>query len=97
MKSDFHPAARAEHLKQAAYYESQAPGLGARYQSAVREAVDALREFPLAHPVVCEPGVRRLSVKKFPFTVYDLVNGDLLYILAIAPHRKAPGYWRGRT
>ena len=96
MKVIFHPAARAEHLNQVGYYEAQAAGLGARYQSAVKAALAAILEAPHRHPVVCDPEVRRFAVKRYPFAVFYRQLPSALHALAIAPHRKAPGYWRGR-
>ena len=39
MNYRFHPEAAREHEEQAAYYEAQAAGLGARYNAAFRSAV----------------------------------------------------------
>ena len=96
MRVIYHPAARAEHLQQVAYYEAQAPGLGARYQRAVQAAVERISEGPHRHPVVADPEVRRFSVARFPFAVFYSHTQSEIEILAVAPHRKAPGYWRGR-
>jgi toxin ParE1/3/4 len=97
LKLVFHPAARAEHLHQVAYYESQALGLGARYHHAVVAALAAISEAPQRHPLVCAPAVRRFAVPRFPFAIYYRSQPEALQVLAIAPHRKAPGYWRERV
>jgi plasmid stabilization system protein ParE len=96
LKVIFHPAARAEHLNQVGYYEAQAKGLGVRYQSAVKSALEVILEAPHRHPVVCAPEVRRFAVKRYPFAAFYRQLPSALHVLAIAPHRKAPGYWRGR-
>ena len=96
MKVILHPAARAEHLHQIAYYEGQSAGLGSNYQKAVRRALDVICEAPHRYPIVSDPEVRRFSVKRFPFTVYYRHLVDVVFVLAVAPHRKSPGYWRGR-
>jgi toxin ParE1/3/4 len=96
LKVIFHPAARAEHLNQVGYYEAQAEGLGARYQNAVKAALEAILEAPHRHPVVCAPDVRRFAIKRHPLAVFYRQLPSALQVLAIAPHRKAPGYWRGR-
>ena len=52
-------------------------------------------ERPLAWPEV-DPGVRRLVLDRFPFALIYEVEGDALWILAVAHHRRRPGYWRDR-
>jgi len=62
LKVVFHPAARAEHLEQVAYYETRASGLGAAYQRAVKAALDRIVDAPHRHPIVCDPDVRRFAI-----------------------------------
>jgi hypothetical protein len=52
-------------------------------------------EHPDRHPVYIE-GTRRLLLRRFPFgLVYEVYEGKAL-ILAIAHHRRRPGYWTER-
>lgn len=97
MKVVFHPAARAEHLEQVTYYETRAAGLGAAYQRAVKAALDRIRDAPHRHPIVCSPDVRRFAIARYPFAVFYRQLPEVLQVLAIAPFRRAPGYWRERV
>jgi len=41
-------------------------------------------------------GTRRIVLKRFPFSViYRLLEGQL-QIVAVAHHKRRPGYWRTR-
>jgi len=43
-----------------------------------------------------EPDIRRCLVKKFPFSVIYSVQGDVVYVIAIAHGSREPGYWKHR-
>ena len=40
--------------------------------------------------------VRRVLVKRFPYGVYYLVEGEVLLVLAVAHSRRKPHYWADR-
>lgn len=52
-------------------------------------------------PQACAPyrriaGVRQAFVNDFPYTVFFTEEPNRILILAIAHHRRKPGYWRNR-
>ena len=96
MKVLFLPAAEAEHLEQVAYYESKQTGLGARYLAEVNAALEYIAEAPHRFRVVRPPALRQLDLKLFPFAIYFRESDDVVFIAAVAPHRRRPGYWHGR-
>jgi hypothetical protein len=52
------------------------------------------------HPLGGAPSphnTRSVLVKGFPFSVVYRAKGDDLLIVAIAPHKRRPGYWKGRA
>ncbi len=96
MKLEFHPEAERELIEAAVRYELQVPGLGERFGEEVREAADFLLEHPeIGRPV--EPDLRQLVLSRFPFTLIYAVPPETIHILAIAHHRRRPGYWRSRV
>lgn len=97
MKALFLPAAEAEHLSQVVYYESRQRGLGARYLAEVTAAVAVICDAPHRFPIVHAPMLRRLSLKRFPFAIYFRERDGIVVVAAVAPHRRRPGYWLGRT
>lgn len=91
----FHPEALAELQEQAAYYEGQSPGLGLRFLSQVEAAI----QLAVTMPGVGSPyrhHTRRVFPKDFPHAVVYLVTDEHLVVLAVAPFRRKPGYWRSR-
>jgi plasmid stabilization system protein ParE len=92
MRVEFAPEARAEFEEAQRYYVRQLPGLGERFRTEIREALVRLRNWPLAAPV--ERGdIRRLIVSRFPYKLLYSVEGEVLYIIAVAHMHRAPDYW----
>jgi hypothetical protein len=92
----FLPEAESEHLKQVAYYEAQQTGLGARYLAEVNAALEYICEAPLRFPIARPPALRRLGLRRFPFTIFFRELSGVVQVVAVAPHRRRPGYWSGR-
>ncbi|MHB1992838.1 type II toxin-antitoxin system RelE/ParE family toxin [Metallibacterium scheffleri] len=96
MRVAFLPEAESEHLKQVAYYEAQQTGLGARYLAEVNAALEYVCEAPLRFPIARPPALRRLDLRRFPFTIFFRELSGVVQVVAVAPHRRRPGYWSGR-
>jgi toxin ParE1/3/4 len=93
---ELHSEAALEHEEQAAYYKTRSPTLAQRYNKAFKSAAARACEAPHRHRVVSPEGVRRLSLRGFPFAIYFFEFGGVVQIVAIAHHRKRPGYWLSR-
>ena len=91
----FHYEARAEIAHEALHYSAVSKSLAERFVKAVEDAVSLASEFP-AMGTTYTYGTRRYYTKKFPFSVVYLDRRDEVYILAIAPFSKKPGYWKSR-
>lgn len=50
-------------------------------------------ERPRAWPEI-EPGVRWLVLRRFPYSLIYVVAPTEVRVLAVAHHRREPGYWR---
>ena len=92
----FLPAAEAEHLEQVAQYGSKQTGLVARYLAEVNAALDYIADAPYRFRVVRRPTLRQSDLKLFVFAIYLREVDDVVYIAAVASHRRRPGYWYGR-
>ena len=92
----FHPAAEAEHLESVAWFESKRPGLGASYLSDFEGMMAQVCEAPHRYPIEKGSDVRRTRMKRFPYTVHFLESSGSIQVLAVAHHRRRPGYWLGR-
>jgi toxin ParE1/3/4 len=84
----------------AIYYETRRPGLARTFLDAVSEAVFRLSENPKRHTLPAgvpeELGVRRVLVRRFPYSLIYVELPDEVRVLAVAHGRKRPGYWRER-
>jgi toxin ParE1/3/4 len=92
----FHDAARVELISEVQYYTSISAELGTRLATAVEQATQLAAQFPEMGPPY-KHGTRRVFPRKFPFSVVYLVRESEVYVVALAPFRRKPGYWRGRT
>lgn len=91
----FHDAARVELVNEVLYYATISPLLGEGLVAAVEKAALLASEFPdMGSPY--KYGTRRVFPKKFPFSLVYVVGESEVYILALAPFSRKPGYWRSR-
>ena len=68
MRYEFHPEAEQEFIEAAAYYERNVTGLGERFGSEVRYAIERLLGYPeLGSPM--DADLRRLVLIRFPYVL----------------------------
>jgi toxin ParE1/3/4 len=96
MNYEFHPEAEGEFIEQAAHYESEVPGLGARFADEVERVIKLLCETPKIGAPVDEE-LRHFVLRRFPHSVVYAVLGKRLVVIAVAHGSRKPGYWRSRT
>jgi toxin ParE1/3/4 len=96
MNYSFHPAAEAEFLESAGYYESKVPGLGGAFIGEFEALVMLIGESPRAYQVELQPDIRRVSLHRFPLSIVYREQSNGFQILAIAHERRRPQYWLGR-
>lgn len=91
-----HPEAAEEHKNQVAHYEEIQAGLGKRYHTEFQNILAGVCASPDRLRIVLAPDIRRAMFKVFHFDlVYREVDGSV-QVLAIAHHRRQPGYWVAR-
>lgn len=93
-------AAAVEAAEAAAWYEGQRRGLGGEFRSELKIALDQLCEGTLPGSPwssrLSDRGVRRILMKRFPFSVVFVTLREEAVVLALAHHRRRPEYWRQR-
>jgi len=96
-----HAAAAEEAAEAAAWYEKERPGLGVEFEHAANAALDLLEQETI--PLVSVPGVagargvKRLMLRRFPYSVIVLERDVEIIVIAFAHEARRPGYWRSRT
>lgn len=95
MNLEFHPNAELELIEASLYYERKVPGLGARFENEMRRATDLLLENPeVGSPI--EGQLRKFVLGTFPYNLIYSTSADSVWVLAVAHHKRKPGYWRDR-
>ena len=96
-----HAAAAEDAAQAAAWYEKERPGLGADFEHAIDAALDLLEQeiVPLTSVpgIAGTRGVKRLMLRRFPYSVVVLERETEVLVVAFAHHARRPGYWRDRA
>lgn len=79
------------------WYETQEPGLGAEFTTAVSDTVDFIAEMPEAYQIV-DPakGIRRALTRRFPYAVYYIIEPPRVVVLAVLHVARDPATWKRR-
>lgn len=91
----FHPAADAEFAEAAAYYAEKSPDLGQRFYFAIHGLIDDVRTQPTLFRYIMPPCQRHFRLP-FPYAVIYINRPDEVFIVALSPFKREPGYWRDR-
>jgi hypothetical protein len=91
----YHPRADDEVFESARLYERSREGLGWRFLRAIQRAEGRISDDPLVFPILRD-GIRKCPVRRFPFNVLFRVDAERVFVVAVAHHRRRPGYWLHR-
>ena len=92
----YHPEASAEFLHEVEYYAAISTRLAELYDKAVHAAETQAAATPEAWPKYGRQ-TRRVIDRRFNFSLVYLHSEDEIYVVAIAPTKRRPGYWRRRV
>lgn len=95
MRVELHPEAQTEFAAQVEYYDDQQAGVGERFYREVIASLDWIAQNPTLPRL--RRSYRRFNLKIFPFYIAYVVEGDLIWVLAVAHGKRQPGYWRKRA
>jgi len=96
MKHSFHPEALEEYLGAVSYYADISPQLAESFIKAVESGLDEIVTYPEAWQTV-EEDVRRHLIRRFPYSIYYCIEGDLIMIYAVMHMSRHPDYWKSRV
>jgi toxin ParE1/3/4 len=93
-------ATKAELRAAIRWYDDQSPGLGSQLHAEIEVGMALLARLPDGStPVPGVPlalGVRRVFIKRFPYTIVFLVRDGTVDVIAFAHAKRRPGYWLSR-
>ena len=90
------PAAEADIVAAALWYESRATGLGADFLRAVDVALAEIQRMPERFPVV-QVQCRRALLRRFPYGIYFVASAELISVVACMHARRDPRRWEERV
>jgi toxin ParE1/3/4 len=77
------------------YARESSADLGLAFIAEFERALDLLCTHPLLG-AVWKRDRRRFPLRRFPYSIIYYIKGDELRVIALAHHRRRPGYWTGR-
>jgi toxin ParE1/3/4 len=95
MRVKIHRAASRELNDAMFYHDRERTGYGDRFVAAFATGRDFLLQFPNSgRPHLF--GTRVWKIIGFRYDIVYVIRGEVVFIIAIAHHRRRPGYWRSR-
>jgi len=95
MQVRFLRPAETEAAEAVAYFDEQREGLGDRFEEDLRNTVGFVGEHPMTGKRLTER-VRQFRLRTFRYNVIYVIEAQEIIIVAVAHHRRRPGYWRTR-
>ena len=93
--AQFSREAEADLAEAFEYYEAQLPGLGHEFVATVEQQLERVVENPVQYQVL-HRGVRRAVMRRFPYAVFYLAEGEAVVVLAIEHQARNPEHWKQR-
>jgi toxin ParE1/3/4 len=93
MRVRYAPRARDDLDQIYSYLNQRSPAAATAVLRKIRDRVDELADLPLIGPVTEIPGVRGLSIVRYPYKAYYRIIGDEVLVLHVRDLRRAP--WTG--
>ena len=94
-KVEFHPLAEEEWLAAYAWYAERSETAARAFLREMDRAILRISEAPERWPKY-DSATRRFLLVRFPFSVIYRVATKNVEVVAVAHHKRNPGYWRDR-
>jgi len=91
----FHPQAEQEAQRAFRWYNERSPTAAHAFLADLDHAVLRVAEAPERWPHY-QGTARRYIFQQFPFSLIYRITDDAIDVIAIAHHRRRPGYWSNR-
>lgn len=91
----FHPEARAEFDEAFDWYAEKSGVLARRFLASTTRTITVLRTYPEAGTPIGRY-TRKLVIRPFSYSLIYLPEEKDIRVVAVAHHKRPPGYWSGR-
>ena len=95
IKVSFHPEAAEEVETARKWYAARSLLTARAFLAELDLAVDRIREAPRRWPRHGK-STHRYVLPRFPFSVIYRMRSETVEVVAVAHHRRKPGYWKAR-
>ena len=95
MRARFLKPAETEVDEAIAYLDERREGLGDRFEQDLLSTVNFVTAHPLAGKRLSEH-VRKFPLRKFKYNIIYIAEEEVILIVAVAHHKRRPGYWVAR-
>jgi toxin ParE1/3/4 len=92
----FHPEARIEARSATSWYREESREAARGFTAAIAEGMQSIRERPGAWPTWRRTELRHRVLRRYPYSIFYLVEDDVVVVVAVAHHKQRPGYWLER-
>lgn len=89
------PNAESDSTETAIWYNLQREGLGEEFLLALEAKLNEIQRNP-NQCMTTYKNVKRAFLKRFPFGVFFIIEGNTIYILAIVHTSRSPKIWQKR-
>jgi plasmid stabilization system protein ParE len=91
---DLHPEAQGDIEAAYEWYSQRNSDASIKFLTNIDEALDVVTEAPYRWPEY--HGTRRYLIRDFPFALVYINDPGSVRILAVAHHKRRPGFWKAR-
>ena len=95
MHARFLKAAEVEVDVAVGYFDTQRDGLGDRFEQDLQNTVAFVTTHPMSGRAISDR-VRKFRLRAFRYNIIYVIDGEEIIIVAVAHHRRRPGYWQAR-
>ena len=96
LPAGFRAAARADVRRAAAWYAERSSQAATGFHEELTAAIALIETAPEAFPIRYR-GVRRVSLRRYPYGVYYRVSEEAIEIIAVLHGKQHPRRWRRRS
>ncbi|HEV8073558.1 MAG TPA: type II toxin-antitoxin system RelE/ParE family toxin [Opitutaceae bacterium] len=91
----FHRKAETEFTSAAEHYRAISEALGQRFYLTIDGLLNEICAAPTLFRMILPPARRHFRLP-FPYAVIYIDRPDQVWIIAVSPFKREPGYWRDR-
>ncbi|MBH0205910.1 MAG: type II toxin-antitoxin system RelE/ParE family toxin [Nitrospira sp.] len=92
----FRREAEAEVIDALSWYRERGVDLAGEFRKSLDSCLASIQHLPESHPVV-HRDIRRALMKRFPYGLFYVREGDLIAVLAYFHAKRDPAIWKARA